>query len=176
MTMPHSNAFGKIRTGTWHSSAMFTESSKPTIAKNASEVAELTATSQVWSAVLISVSLLASPSPLATAYTPTAMMISRPDSSTMVSTTLALTDSPTPRKLTSAISSTNRTAINVVRRSDAVRPNVLTRYVSPNATAADDADVMPEHITANATMKVRNWILNARCVYSAAPAAFGYLP
>jgi hypothetical protein len=48
--------------------------------------------------------------------------------------------------------------------------------VRPNASAAEDAEVMPELITANATMNVRNWILNARLVYSAAPAAFGYLP
>ena len=37
---PVSMILGKIRRGSWHSSAMFTESSKPTIAKNASDVAD----------------------------------------------------------------------------------------------------------------------------------------
>jgi hypothetical protein len=50
------------------------------------------------------------------------------------------------------------------------------RYVWPNATAAEEALVMPELITVKATMKVRNGIPNARLVYSAAPAARGYLP
>ncbi len=35
--------FGKSRAGSLHSSAMLTESSKPTIAKNASDVAAVTA-------------------------------------------------------------------------------------------------------------------------------------
>ena len=35
---------GKIRSGSWTSSAMFTESSKPTMAKNASDVPAVTAT------------------------------------------------------------------------------------------------------------------------------------
>jgi hypothetical protein len=43
MVRPVSITFGKIRTGSLVSSAMFTESSKPTIAKNASEVAVVTA-------------------------------------------------------------------------------------------------------------------------------------
>src|SRR3712207_1965291 len=38
-TSPASSTFGKIRRGSLHSSAMFTESSKPTIAKKASPVA-----------------------------------------------------------------------------------------------------------------------------------------
>jgi hypothetical protein len=38
-----------------------------------------------------------------------------------------------------------------------------------------DAEVRPEHITANVTMNVRKWMPNALCVYSAAPAARGYL-
>lgn len=40
---PMSMIFGKIRDGSFVSSAMFTESSKPTIAKNASAVAAVTA-------------------------------------------------------------------------------------------------------------------------------------
>ena len=43
MPSPVSIIFGKILTGSLVSSAMFTESSKPTIAKNASEVAAVTA-------------------------------------------------------------------------------------------------------------------------------------
>ena len=50
------------------------------------------------------------------------------------------------------------------------------RYVFANATAADEALVIPELITAKATMNVRNGIPKARFVYSAAPAARGYLP
>ena len=41
--MPVSIILGKMRTGSWVSSAMLTESSKPTIAKKASEVAAVTA-------------------------------------------------------------------------------------------------------------------------------------
>jgi hypothetical protein len=40
---PVSIIFGKSRPGSLHSSAMLTESSKPTIAKNASDVAAVTA-------------------------------------------------------------------------------------------------------------------------------------
>ena len=43
MPRPVSSIFGKILTGSLVSSAMFTESSKPTIAKKASEVAAVTA-------------------------------------------------------------------------------------------------------------------------------------
>ena len=42
-TRPASSTFGKILRGSLHSSAMLTESSKPTIAKNAREVAAVTA-------------------------------------------------------------------------------------------------------------------------------------
>lgn len=43
MVSPDSSTFGKVVTGFLVSSAMFTESSKPTIAKNASDVAVVTA-------------------------------------------------------------------------------------------------------------------------------------
>ena len=43
MPSPVSMVRGKIRSGLWVSSTMFTESSKPTIAKNAIEVAAVTA-------------------------------------------------------------------------------------------------------------------------------------
>ncbi len=42
MTRPASSTFGKMRVGFLHSSAMLTESSKPTIAKKASVVAAIT--------------------------------------------------------------------------------------------------------------------------------------
>ncbi len=38
-----------------------------------------------------------------------------------------------------------------------------------------EALVIPEQITANATRNVKKWMPNALCVYSAAPAAWGYL-
>jgi hypothetical protein len=38
-----------------------------------------------------------------------------------------------------------------------------------------EAEVMPEESTAKVTMKVRKWMPNALCTYSAAPAACGYL-
>ncbi len=49
MPRPVSITFGKIRDGSLVSSAMFTESSKPTIAKKASEVAVDTDSSSVLS-------------------------------------------------------------------------------------------------------------------------------
>src|SRR5699024_6567659 len=43
------------------------------------------------------------------------------------------------------------------------------------ARAAVDAEVIPEHITTKHTRKVTKWMPNALWVYSAAPAACGYL-
>ena len=60
-------ALGKIRGGSRHSSAMFTESSKPTMAKKASEVAAVMARNTPVSPVLISTSRPGSPRPAATA-------------------------------------------------------------------------------------------------------------
>ena len=53
------------------------------------------------------------------------------------------------------------------------RPNPSAR-LEANACDAVEAEVMPEHITVNATRKVTKWMPNALCVYSAAPAARGY--
>jgi len=53
-------------------------------------------------------------------------------------------------------------------------PNPLKKFDAKNRDAVD-ADVMPEHITMNATKNVAKWMPNALCVYSAAPAACGYL-
>ena len=65
--IPTSIARGKIRTGSRHSSAMFTESSKPTMAKNASDVAAVIARNALLSPVLIWTSREASPSPVPSA-------------------------------------------------------------------------------------------------------------
>ena len=54
------------------------------------------------------------------------------------------------------------------------RPNT-SAALALNARAAVDAEVMPELITAKATRNVRKWMPKALCVYSAAPAACGYL-
>ena len=51
--------------------------------------------------------------------------------------------------------------------------NPLARFEA-KALDAVDAEVIPEHITVNAMMKVRKWMPNALCVYRAAPAACGY--
>ena len=61
----------------------------------------------------------------------------------------------------------------------AIIGGVLTnaaRYSPPNARAAVAADVTPDISTANATRNVTNGRFHARCAYSAAPAARGYLP
>ncbi len=44
-----------------------------------------------------------------------------------------------------------------------------------NARDAVLAEVMPEHMTVNITMKVMKCTPNALCTYRAAPAACGYL-
>ena len=91
---------GKVLTGSLVSSAMLTESSKPTMAKNARAVAEATAVKRFEPSLTLNwVRVAASPLPCMIAHTPMAMMMSRPDSSTMVRTTLTLTLSPTPRRL-----------------------------------------------------------------------------
>ena len=118
MPRPVSIIFGKSRTGSLLSSAMLTESSKPTIAKNASDVAAVTAKKTPRSSELSKTTTREkSALPWVTAHRPTKMISSRPDSSTMVSTTLALTLSPTPRKLTAATRTMNPSAMQHERRS-----------------------------------------------------------
>ncbi len=53
-------------------------------------------------------------------------------------------------------------------------PNPADRFAA-NARDAVEADVIPELITTKHTRNVRNWMPNALCTYSAAPAACGYL-
>ena len=43
-----------------------------------------------------------------------------------------------------------------------------------NALEAVEAEVIPEHMTTNATKNVTKWMPKALCAYSAAPAACGY--
>ncbi len=155
---------------------MFTESSKPTMAKKASVVAALTARNTLLSSGLSKMTVREkSARPCVVAHSPTKMMSSRPDSSTSVSTTFALTLSPTPRKFTTATSVMNPSAIQSRPGPPDSSPRPKPSLRKPaNALDAVDAEVMPEHITMNAMMNVTKWMPNALCVYSAAPAACGY--
>ena len=87
------------------------------------------------------------------------MINSSPDSSTQVSTTLALTLSPTPRKLTIATRVMNASAIS----DQAVAEIEVEGFaqIRANAREAVHAEVMPEDITVNATMNVTKWTPNA---------------
>ena len=83
----------------------------------------------------------------------------------MVSTTLSLIDSPTPRKFTSASATMNPMEISIrppppVGRS---RENPSLRKLA-KAYDAVDADVMPEDMTVKATRKVTKCTPNALCV------------
>ena len=150
--------------GLWVSSAMLTESSKPTIAKKASVVAPITAQNALVSAVVLnSVTRETSPSPAPIAQRPMTMMIRSPVSSTQVSTTFAFTLSPTPRKLTAATTAMKASPISVMPMPPSrPRPNAFDMFAA-KAREAVEADVMPEHITAKATMKVTKWMPNALC-------------
>ena len=83
----------------------------------------------------------------------------------MVSTTLALTLSPTPRKLTAATSAMkpSATSMSPVPPTSKPRSNPSLRKPA-KALLAVDALVMPEHITVKATRKVTKWMPNALCV------------
>src|SRR5215212_7314594 len=177
---------GKIRSGSLTSSAMFTESSKPTMAKKASVVPAVTATKIDRSSGVSKITTRdRSALPWVMAKKPTKMTISNPLTSTSVSTMLTFTLSATPRKLTTAIRAMKQTAMMVVRPSPAssgVPPIqswrttvIIASKFAAKAREAVEADVMPEHITAKAIRKVKKCSPNALCVYSAAPAACGIL-
>src|SRR5215213_7683095 len=100
--------------------------------------------------------------------------ITRPDSSTRVSTTFALTLSLTPRRLTAITRAMNASATSMISALLASHSMPVAR-LEAKAREAVDADVMPEHMTANATMKVKKWTPKALWTYRAAPAAWGYL-
>ena len=154
-----------MRVGSSHSSAMLTESSKPTMAKKASVVAAITGQSMLpVPEVLNSRIRDTSPAPAPIAHRPMKMMISSPDSSTQVRRTFAFTLSPTPRKLTSATTAMNASPNRVIPIPPArLRLNAFD-MLAANARDAVDADVIPEHMTANATMNVTKWMPNALCV------------
>ena len=164
-------------TGSLVSSAMFTESSNPTIAKNASDVAAVTARKAFLSAA-VSKAITREKStlspPWANAQNPTRITSIRPLISTMVSTTLSLTLSPTPRRLTAATITMKSSATPTIPVVPQSMPKPLKKLDAKKRDAVE-ADVMPEHITMNATRNVAKWMPKALCVYSAAPAACGYL-
>ena len=54
-------------------------------------------------------------------------------------------------------------------------PLMPVSMFTANARDAVVAEVIPEHITVNSTMKVMKWTPKALCTYRAAPAAWGYL-
>ena len=93
------------------------------------------------------------------------MTISKPVSSTQVSTTFAFTLSPTPRKFTAATIAMNNRPSRMMPLLPLSRPspNACER-LTENARDAVDAEVMPEHMTAKATMNVTKWMPNALCV------------
>jgi hypothetical protein len=134
---------------------MFTASSNPTIAKKASVVAAITgqnrpASPGVWNWVTRDTS----PWPAPIAQRPMTMTMRRPLSSTHVRTTFAFTLSPTPRKLIAATAAMKPTAISVTPIPPASsRPKALDRLAA-KAREAVEAEVMPDAITANATMNV----------------------
>ena len=86
--------------------------------------------------------------------------------STRVSTTLNFTDSPTPRRLTSASTTMNAIAISVivvVPGSASSQPLATRPPVRFWASTCEDVEalVMPEQMTAKATRKVTKWMPKA---------------
>ena len=166
MPRPVSIILGKSRRGFSVSSAMLTESSKPTMAKKASVVAAVTAMKALLpSADSKIITREKSALPANIPARPTKMTSSRPESSTRVSTTLALTLSPTPRRLINATRVMNPSAIRTRVRLPGAAPRPSPSLRKPaNAFDAVEAEVIPEHITVNATRKVKKWMPKALCV------------
>ena len=127
------------------------------MAKKASEVAAVSARNALLpSADLKTVTSVKSARPWLIAQKPTKMIRSRPESSTQVSTTFAFTLSPTPRKLMSATSVMKPSASKRMPVLPASKPRPKPSLRKPaKAFDAVEAEVMPEHMTVNATMKVR---------------------
>jgi hypothetical protein len=124
------------------------------MAKNASVVAAITGQSMLpVPEVLKSRMRDTSPWPAPIAHSPMKMMIKRPVSSTQVRTTFAFTLSPTPRKLTAATTAMKVSPAKVIPTPPSLRSKAFDMFAA-NAREAVDADVMPEHMTANATMNV----------------------
>jgi hypothetical protein len=126
MSRPARSTFGKIREGSLVSSAMFTESSNPTIAKKASVVAPMTDQNMLRSPAGSKLKARhTSPCPRPIAHAPTTMMMRRPVSSIEVNTTFTLTLSPTPRKFTMATSTMKTMPTRVIPK--ASRPRSTRR-------------------------------------------------
>ena len=166
MPKPVSIILGKSRIGFSHSSAMLTESSKPTIAKNASDVAAVTARKVPLSLGLSKTTTREkSALPWVTAYMPMKMISRRPESSTIVSTTLALTLSLTPRKLIAATRVMKPRAMSINPVPPGARSRVKPALRKPaKALEAVEAEVNPDDITAKATRNVTKWMPKALCV------------
>jgi hypothetical protein len=79
-----------------------------------------------------------------------------------VSTTLVLTLSATPRRLIPITTAMNAMAMNMMAVFETSQPKPAARF-DANARDAVEAEVMPELITANATMNVKKCTPNARC-------------
>ena len=179
MPRPVSITRGKVRPGSSTSSTMLTESSKPTMAKNATVVAMVMAAKTFFSPGDSKTTTRPTSPSVAIAQKPIAMMTPSASTTTEVSTTLKRTLSPTPRRLTSASSTMKPRATSSVAVSPVGTPP--TRPSRPSsrleATRPEDVEalVMPEQTTAKATMKVRKCTLKALCTKSAAPAACGCL-
>ncbi len=104
-----------------------------------------------------------SPSPAPIAHNPMKMMMRSPVSSTQVRTTLAFTLSPTPRKLMIATSAMKARPTSVMPMPPARSRSKALERLAAKARDAVEADVMPEHMTAKATMNVTKWTPKARC-------------
>ena len=134
------------------------------MAKNASVVAAITGQMKLPSgAVLNCMTRDTSPWPMPFAHRPIKMMMRSPVSSTQVRMTLVFTLSPTPRKLIAATAAMKTRPTMVIPTPAMSRLNACD-MLAAKAREAVDADVIPEHITAKATMNVTKWMPNARCV------------
>ncbi len=143
---------------------MFTESSNPTIAKKASEVAAVTAMKAFLSSAVSNATTRekSTSAPPVNAHSPTRITTSRPVISMMVKNTLSLTLSPTPRRLTRASAVMKNSASATTPAVPKLKSKPLKKFAA-NVRAAVDADVIPEHITTKAMRNVTNWMPNALC-------------
>ena len=142
---------------------MLTESSKPTMAKKASVVAPITAQNAPRSgAVWNSVTRETSPSPAPIAHRPMTMMMSRPGELDAGQDDVRLHAFADAAKIDDRH---DRHEGEADQRDASVaksRPKAVERFAA-KAREAVEAEVMPEHITAKATMKVTKWMPKALC-------------
>ena len=132
------------------------------MAKKASVVAAITGQNMLPSTPVLNwVTRDTSPCPSPIAHSPMKMMMSRPLSSTRVRTTLAFTLSPTPRKLMIATAAMKANPTSVMPIPPASLRSTACDRLAAKAREAVEAEVMPEHMTAKATMKVTKWMPKA---------------